>query len=47
MISMPGKITIMGTVFTRPLLKRVCFDGNCDTLYEKISNFKPWYQKGV
>ena len=27
--------------------RAICFDGNCDTLYEKISNFKPWYQKGV
>lgn len=27
--------------------RAICFDGDCNTLYEKISNFKPWYQKGV
>jgi predicted kinase len=25
--------------------RAICFDGDCSTLYEKISNFKPWYQK--
>lgn len=27
--------------------RAICFDGDCKTLYEKINNFKPWYQKGV
>lgn len=27
--------------------RAICFDGDCNTLYNKISNFRPWYQKGV
>lgn len=27
--------------------RAICFDGDCNTLYDKISNFRPWYQKGV
>ena len=25
--------------------RAICFDGNCNTLLDKIHNFKPWYNK--
>lgn len=26
--------------------RAICFDGDPDTLLDKVQNFKPWYQKG-
>lgn len=26
--------------------RAICFDGNPDTLFSSIENFKPWYKKG-